>query len=274
MGAFPSARSSTGSALMRALLLILPLMSVGLLVSDISGQQRPGKHPAFSEGFRALRQEDWETVADRMLKALAAWPEDGELTRVYGRLFEPYLPRYYLGMALHDLGCYEQSLKQLNESILNKKEVKGAKKQLEELESLKLKTERFVRQGLNQSEGADCERWKVRKPRQFIRGIKALDLKDWEEAARLMLEAQQIVEEDGEMIYISGSRWEPYLPYFYRGKAFLGLGKCDEALKEWKKSETKGAITGKRTEEEFEEMQELRARCENKSQSFQSINNN
>ncbi len=259
MGVFPSARSSTGSALMRALLLILPLMSVGLLVSDVSGQRRPGKHPEFSEGFRALRQEDWETVADRMLKALASWPEDGELTRVYGRLFEPYLPRYYFGMALQDLGCYEQSLKQLNESVLSKKEIKGATKQLEELESLKLESERFVRRGINESEGADCEGWKVIL---FIRGIRALDLRDWEEADRLMLEAQRIVEEDGDMINITGLRYEPYLPYFYRGKALLGLGRCDEALEEWEKSERTGAITEERAQDKFEEMQRLRARCQ------------
>lgn len=158
-----NARSSACSGPIRPLLLILSLTAVGLLVFDISGQGgRPGKHQDFGVGFRAVKQEDWETVADRMLKALVAWAEDGELTRVYGRWFEPYVPRYYLGMALYELGCYEQSLQQLNESVLSKGEIKGAKKQVEELESLKLKSDRFVRQGIKERENAECADWTAR----------------------------------------------------------------------------------------------------------------
>ena len=124
---------------------------VRLIVCDISGQRRPGKHLEFSDGFRAFKQKDWEKVADRMLEAIGVWPEDGVLTKVYGRWYEPYLPRYYLGVALHELGCYELSLKQLDQSVLSKNEIKGAKKELEEIESLKLKSERFVRDSKSSS---------------------------------------------------------------------------------------------------------------------------
>ncbi len=162
MAAFRSARDSTTRTLVRWGIPTLSLMAAFLLVCNISGEKRPGKHPEFGDGFRAFKQEEWATVADRMLAALAVWPEDGGLTRVYGRWFEPYIPRYYLGVALYELGCYELSLAQLEESVLGKEEVKGAKKQLEELESLKLKSERFVRQGITESEDAQCADWSER----------------------------------------------------------------------------------------------------------------
>ena len=156
MGIHRSPRRSTFNTLMRGSFSTLVLLAALLLVFDTSGQKRPGKHTEFGEGFRAFKQGEWEQVVDRMLAALAAWPEDGELTRVYGRWFEPYIPHYYLGVALHELGCYELALGQLNESLLGKQEIKGAKKQLEELESLKLKSDRFVRQGIAQREDAEC----------------------------------------------------------------------------------------------------------------------
>lgn len=130
-----------------------------LLTADLLAQKREPKPMAFADGFRAYKQKDWEETADRMLASLEASPEDGELIRVYGRWFEPYLPRYYLGVALYQLGCYADAQDQLGESILGNGEVKGAKKQLQELESLKLKAERFVRQGVNEVEDVDCARW-------------------------------------------------------------------------------------------------------------------
>ncbi len=170
MSILRSARSSTLSTWLPKGLLSFSLMAGLLLIFDLWGQERPGKHPEFGEGFRAVKQENWETVVDRMLAALDVWDEDGELTRVYGRWFEPYLPRYYLGVALHELGCYELSLAQLDASVLGKEEIKGAKKQLEALESLKLKSERFVRQEITESEDAECTDWSER--------IKLLEEKD------------------------------------------------------------------------------------------------
>ena len=161
MASARSTQSSTGRATAR-LLLSLWLAAALLPVFDLSGQQRSPGSSQFSEGFRAFKQEDWEEVADRMLAALADRPEDGELTRVYGRWFEPFLPRYYLGAALYELGCYQLSLEQLDASLLSQETIKGAKKQLEELESLKLKSDRFLRQGITESRDADCERWRER----------------------------------------------------------------------------------------------------------------
>ncbi len=258
MGNDRSTSRSAASALISVLLPVF-LLTATLIVVDASGQDRPEKQPEFSEGLRAYKKVDWEKVVDRMLAALAAWPEDGELSRVYGRWFEPYIPHYYLGVALHELGCYQASLTQLNESILGQQEIKGATKQLEELESLKLKADRLVRQGITESEGANCRRWAAQ---QFIDGIKALDYRDWEKAAQSMLQAQQFEEEDGEKINIRGMRFELYLPYFYRGVAFHGLGNCKQALTEWQKSETTGAIKMERASREYARLKELRAECE------------
>lgn len=141
------------------------LLFCGLLIALVQVQQiaaqeqRPARHPAFGEGFRAFKQKDWELAVDRMLAAIVAWPEDGELTRTYGRWFEPYIPRYYLGVALLELGCYRNALHQLNETILNETDVvKGAKKQKGQLESMKLECEHYLRQGISES-NSDCHKW-------------------------------------------------------------------------------------------------------------------
>ena len=130
-----------------------------LLVPQLTAQdQRPANNPEFGEGFRAFKQKDWEATVVRMQAALGVWPEDGELTRTYGRWFEPYLPRYYLGVALLELGCYRQALDQLDATLLNVDEVKGARKHKERLESLKLECEQFLRQGISES-NPECHRW-------------------------------------------------------------------------------------------------------------------
>ncbi|MCP4664118.1 MAG: hypothetical protein GY856_52710, partial [bacterium] len=89
------------------------------------GEERPGKHPEFSEGFRAYQRENWLEAAEWMCTAEERWPEDGELTRTHGRRFLPYLPRYYLGVALYEIGCYQAALNQFNASILHQREVRN-----------------------------------------------------------------------------------------------------------------------------------------------------
>ncbi len=158
MSVAASAEISTCRAQRRVVLLAIALAAALLLVSDAPGQRRPGRHPEFSQGFRAVDREDWDEAADRMLEALVVWDEDGELTRVYGRWPEPYLPRYYRGVALYELGCYQLSLDQLNKTILGKREIRYTRRELEELASVKLKCERFVLDGVYEKLGSDCSR--------------------------------------------------------------------------------------------------------------------
>lgn len=261
---------STFSTLWRGFLTFLLAVAV-LPVLDVPAEKRPAKHPEFGEGLKAFKQEAWETVADRMLKAVQAWGEDGELTRVYGRSFEPYVPRYYLGAALYELGCYELSQRQLEESILSREEIKGAKTQLDELESLKLKSDSFVRQGVSQDEGAQCGDWRARieeleaaapplpKPKEFILGIRALDVEAWEQAARLFEVAQAKAPADGEPINIYGYRYESYLPHYYRGVALSRIGKCEEALREWEMSEAEGHVL--KDKKSYRSLQQFRNEC-------------
>ena len=128
------------------------------LVSLSDSEKRPNKHPDYSAGFREFKLENWEETADHMTAALEDWKEDGELTRVYGRWFEPYLPHFYLGVALFEMGCYEVAMYHFKETILNDQEVKGAKKLKLQLELLKLESDEFLRQGAY-GDSAVCGRW-------------------------------------------------------------------------------------------------------------------
>lgn len=126
----------------------------------------------FALGYRAYQlarrgttePKKWEDVADRMWQAEQGRHEDGEVVRVYARWFEPYLPRFYLGLALYKLGCYEEALHQFEDSMIN--EVRGKKREKNELESLKQECRRYLDQGEVDDENY-CSQWHMpyRKPK-------------------------------------------------------------------------------------------------------------
>jgi hypothetical protein len=76
----------------------------------------------------------------------------------------------------------------------------------------------------------------------FKRGIDAYDRKRWDEVVRYMREATAGNPAEGERIKLYGLRFEAYFPHFYIGAAYLNLGKCPEAVRAFKASESQGAI--------------------------------
>jgi len=76
------------------------------------GGQVAKKPEEFAKGMQALKTEDWKSAADLFQKSLDKAEEDGSLTSVYGRTYEEYLPRFYLGLALYRQGACAEAVKQ------------------------------------------------------------------------------------------------------------------------------------------------------------------
>lgn len=81
-----------------------------------------------------------------------------------------------------------------------------------------------------------------KKPQAFVEGIRALDLGEWEKSAERMKVALDASKEDGERVRIYGTRYELYLPHYFRGLALYKLGRWEEAAKEWTDSISTGAV--------------------------------
>jgi len=63
-----------------------------------------GKPKEFIQGIKALDKNRLKESETFMQGAEAKLPGDGELVRIYGTRYEPYLPLYYLGLALYRQG--------------------------------------------------------------------------------------------------------------------------------------------------------------------------
>ncbi len=137
-------------------LLLLPVAS-----SVPAQDARPKRHPDFREGYRAYEYKNWQRTADSMWKACANWPEDGEPVITSGNWPAPYLPRYYLGVALFHLGCYKEALDQFESSVLSQHSVDGAEEESETLRSLKRKCEAFLEYEGEEDAEVDCSKWHI-----------------------------------------------------------------------------------------------------------------
>ncbi len=80
----------------------------------------------------------------------------------------------------------------------------------------------------------------------FVKAIKALDYKEWQLAADLMQDALGQKPASGELIRAHGFRYVAYIPHYYRGYALQKLGRCQEAMREWERSEKEGFVKSNR----------------------------
>jgi len=81
-----------------------------------------------------------------------------------------------------------------------------------------------------------------KKPPEFSEGIKAQDQAYWDKSARLLEKAAGQQPDDGALTRIYGSRFEPYLPFYFLGLARYKQGQCAEAIQKWEKSLQAGAV--------------------------------
>jgi hypothetical protein len=66
---------------------------------------------SYRKGIELAEKGNWTEAARHMRAALAEQPREGEQVKLYGMRFEPYLPHYYLGLALSNAGDCEGALR-------------------------------------------------------------------------------------------------------------------------------------------------------------------
>jgi hypothetical protein len=71
-----------------------------LLLLGLPGLAAADYRESYRKGREAVDRKRWAEVAERMREALAENPTEGEKVKLYGVRFEPYLPHFYLGLAL------------------------------------------------------------------------------------------------------------------------------------------------------------------------------
>lgn len=93
---------------------------LALLVTSSTGfAAGPAHLDSFESGLRAMRYRSWSEAVFWFELALAAKSRPGGTPgRVSGRNYAPYFPRYYLGLALYELGRYDSALAALATSEL------------------------------------------------------------------------------------------------------------------------------------------------------------
>ncbi len=100
----------------------------------------------------------------------------------------------------------------------------------------------------------DPDKWKE----LFILAYKQLNHGGYEEAARLMQEARDLKEENGESVRLWGFLDVQYFPSYYLGRALQKSGNCEEALEEWRRFENGGHDARKL----YKKLDKYRAECE------------
>ncbi len=89
-----------------------------LLATPVAGTGPPREvEELFSDGLEAMDFKEWQQAEELIRGALEKWPQCGGNVRRRGMFIEPYLPHFFLGLALARQGRCEEALRQLRESI-------------------------------------------------------------------------------------------------------------------------------------------------------------
>lgn len=130
----------------------------------------------FVHGYEALERPIFEEAADWMQCADENWREEdyyGEeledevaYVRVNRYLAKPYLPRYYLGKSLGELGCFDTAEEKLDKTLLRDPRSSASRRE-KRLKKERDEYRRKVRECRDEAaaeefcrrRGADCSRW-------------------------------------------------------------------------------------------------------------------
>jgi len=92
----------------------------------------------------------------------------------------------------------------------------------------------------------------------YRRAMRAVSIKDWPEAERLMGQSLQYLPQEGGSVHLQGMRYTTYLPRYHLGLAFYKQNRCGEALREWGRSETQRAI---QDDKRYDKLRKFKKRC-------------
>jgi tetratricopeptide (TPR) repeat protein len=99
----------------------MPMLHVALALVILNLQAAPANAPqrradsrtwyqAYADGRRAVQQGNWQAAVDSLeASKRAGAPKPGRRIPFYGDVFDDYLPDYYLGIALTNLGRYAEA---------------------------------------------------------------------------------------------------------------------------------------------------------------------
>ncbi len=103
-----------------------------LLVSLLfaAGPLRADYKQDYARGTKAAESQDWSEVEARMREALKGSTQPLARTRLYGQVFMPYVPQYYLGLAAYRQGNCREALRWFDDPtaagvIADNKEFRG-----------------------------------------------------------------------------------------------------------------------------------------------------
>jgi len=83
---------------------IFVVLTVLLVFGTTNLYAQPGFQDAFRDGMAAFDQRRWMDAATQFQRAAQLKSDSGENVRLYGMRFETYLPQFFLGRALYELG--------------------------------------------------------------------------------------------------------------------------------------------------------------------------
>lgn len=92
----------------------------------------------------------------------------------------------------------------------------------------------------------------------YRQAMRAVSIGRWAEAERLMREALEQLRAEGGSVHLQGMRYTTYLPRYHLGLALYKTGRCAEALPEWERSVTQGAIRG---DKRYRKLKRFQRRC-------------
>jgi trypsin-like peptidase len=92
----------------------------------------------------------------------------------------------------------------------------------------------------------------------YRRAMKAVSIKNWPEAERLMEQTLHYLPQEGGSVHLQGMRYTTYLPRYHLGLALYKQDRCGDALREWGRSETQKVI---QDDKRYGKLKKFERRC-------------
>lgn len=123
-------------------------------------KQRKKGNSEKSTEYRKNAAKNWRSAADSFYSAIQLRSPDGKRIyfEKYPQIEEPYIPRYYLGLSLYQLGCYREAFGHFDKSHVP--QMSGRQVEKSELSRLKGECDENISRHMRPKDpNEDCSRW-------------------------------------------------------------------------------------------------------------------